>query len=137
MKHFCIVPETQLSSSGLQVLLQPVAQRTSWLYSPDLADGKRTGLWIRRAISKSKSKNVLLLQREREVNFYFIFIEVQLIYNTVLVSGIQWSDSVMHINICNYILFYYGLFQDTDYSFRYYTVNPCCLSILYKVVCIC
>ena len=48
---------------------------------------------------------MLLLQRKREVNFYFIFIDVQLIYNTVLVSGIQQSDLVMHIfiYICIYI----------------------------------
>ena len=49
---------------------------------------------------------MLLLQRKREVNFYFIFIDVQLIYNTVLVSGIQQNDLAMHIFIYIYIYAY-------------------------------
>ena len=35
------------------------------------------------------------------------------------------------------ILFRYGLAQDIEHSSLCYTVGPCCLSILYIVVCIC
>ena len=35
------------------------------------------------------------------------------------------------------ILFHYRLLQDTEYSSLCYTVGPCCLCILYIVVCIC
>ena len=75
--------------------------------------------------------------------FYFLlkkfFIEVYLIYNVVLVSGVQQSDSVIHtyIYILFPILFHYGLLQDIEYSSLCYTVGPCCLSVLYTVVCIC
>ena len=42
--------------------------------------------------------------------FYFIFlIEVEFIFNVVLVSGVQQSDSVIHICILFHILFHYGL----------------------------
>ena len=34
------------------------------------------------------------------------------------------------------ILFYYGLSQETGYSFLCSTVGPCCLSILNVIVCI-
>ena len=47
-----------------------------------------------------------------------------------LISVVRQSDSVIHI------LFQYGLSQDIDYSSLCYTVGPCCLSILYIIVCI-
>ena len=31
---------------------------------------------------------------------FFLIIEVNMIYNVVLVSGVQQSDSVIHIHIC-------------------------------------
>ena len=42
----------------------------------------------------------------------------------------------IYIHILFHILFHYGLLQDTEYSSLCYTVGPCCLSILYIVVCI-
>ena len=77
--------------------------------------------------------------------------EVQLIYNVVLISVIQQSDSVIsYIYIMEknmkkniyvyklfYILFHYSLSQDIDYSFLCYTVGPCSLSILCILVFIC
>ena len=42
----------------------------------------------------------------------------------------------IHTHILFHILFYYGLSQDIVYSSLCYTVRPCCLSILYKVVCL-
>ena len=65
----------------------------------------------------------------------------------MLVSGVQESDSAiyiyMHIIYIIYIfvlfqiLFHYRLLQDIEYSCLCYIVGPCCLSILYMVVCIC
>ena len=73
--------------------------------------------------------------------FYFYvliyFIEVYLIYNIVLVSDIQQSDSVIHIYILFQILFDYGLLQDIEYSSLCCTVGPYSLSILYIIVWIC
>ena len=48
-------------------------------------------------------------------NIYTYFIEVQLIYNIVLVSGVQQSDSVIYvyIYIYIYILFVY-IFKAKD-----------------------
>ena len=69
--------------------------------------------------------------------FKIYFIEVQLIFNVVLISAVQQSDSVLHIYILFHILSHYGLSQDTEYSSLCYTVGPCCLSILYIIVCIC
>ena len=65
------------------------------------------------------------------------FIEVELIYNVVSISAVQQSDSVIRIYILFKILFHYGLSQDIEYSSLGYTIGPCCLSILYIVVCVC
>ena len=35
------------------------------------------------------------------------------------------------------ILSHYDLSQDIEYSSLCYTIEPCCLSILYMIVCIC
>ena len=40
---------------------------------------------------------------------FFFFIEVQLIYNAVLVSGVQQSDSVIPMFIFFKVVFHYGL----------------------------
>ena len=67
--------------------------------------------------------------------FYRSIVDLQ----CVLVSGVQHSDSVFYkyIYILFHILFHYALLQCTEYSSLCYTVGPCCLSILYIVVCIC
>ena len=59
-----------------------------------------------------------------------------MIYNVVLVSGVQQSDSVIHIHILFHVVFRYGLSQDTEYSSLCYTGGPCFLSILYIIVLI-
>ena len=61
-------------------------------------------------------------------NTFNFLIEVELIYNVVLISAIQQSDSFIHAYI--YILLHYGLSQDIEYSSLCCTVGPCCLSIL-------
>ena len=67
---------------------------------------------------------------------FFFLIEVQLIYNVVLISAVQQSDSVKHMYVYIYILFHYGLSQDIESTSLRYPVGPCCLSILYIIVCI-
>ena len=63
-----------------------------------------------------------------------------MIYNIVLVSGVQQSDSVTHIftyicvDILFQILFPYKLLQNIEYSSLYNTVGLCWLPILYKVL---
>ena len=70
----------------------------------------------------------------------FYFLLKYSCYQVVLLSGVQQSDSVIHIHISIYvifqILFHYRLLQDIEYSSRSYTVGTC-LSILYIVVYIC
>ena len=44
--------------------------------------------------------------------------------------------SYTHICILFYILFHYDLSQDIGYKSLWYTVGPCCLFILYVIVCI-
>ena len=71
--------------------------------------------------------------------FKFIFIGVQLIYNVVLVSAVQQSESVIHMHISTLfqILFPYRSLESIEQSFLCYTVGPYLLSILYIIVCIC
>ena len=69
--------------------------------------------------------------------FLVYFIEAWLIYSVVLISAVQHSDSVIHICILFHILFHYGLSQDIEYSSLCHRVGPCCLSILYIIICIC
>ena len=59
--------------------------------------------------------------------FIYLFIGVSLIYNIVLLSGVQQSDSVIHkyIHILLYFLLNSGLLQDIEYSSLCYTVRPC------------
>ena len=55
----------------------------------------------------------------------------------MLASGVQQSDSVIHMYICTniifQILFHHVSLQDTEYSSLCYTVGPCSLPILYIV----
>ena len=55
-----------------------------------------------------------------------------MINNVVIVSGVQQSDSVMHIHvsILFQILFPFRLLHNIEQSFLCYTVGPCWLSIL-------
>ena len=75
-----------------------------------------------------------------KLNFHYFFIEVQLTYNVVLVSGVEQSNSVyvcvcvcvcIHTYILFYIIFHYGLLQETEYSSLCYIVRTCCSSILH------
>ena len=62
-----------------------------------------------------------------------------MINNVVLVSGVQQSDSVIHIHVTILfkILFPFRLLQNIEQSSLYYTVGPGWLSILSTAVCTC
>ena len=68
---------------------------------------------------------------------FFFYIGVQLIYNVVLVSAVQQSDSVIHIHISILfqIPFPFSLLQSTEQSSLCSTVGPCWLSVLH-IVCV-
>ena len=62
-----------------------------------------------------------------------------MINNVVLVSGVQQSNSVMHIHVSILfkILFPFRLLQSIEQSALCYTVGPYWLSILNIAVCTC
>ena len=57
--------------------------------------------------------------------------------NVVLISGVQQSDSVIHISILFQILFPFRLLQSIKQSSLCYTAGPCWLSILNIAMCTC
>ena len=64
----------------------------------------------------------------------------QLIYNVLLVSGIQQSDSVVYIHMFILFRFFSHTGRLSEYirqSFLCYTEGPCWLPILYTVACMC
>ena len=67
---------------------------------------------------------------------FFLYIEVQLINNLVLVSGVQRSESVTHIHesIHFQIFFKVTLLWNIEQSSLYYTIGPCWLSVLNTAV---
>ena len=67
----------------------------------------------------------------------FFFIRVEFIYNVLLVSDVQHTDSVIHIHtfIIFQVLFPYRFLQNTEQSSLCYIGGPCWLSIWYSVVC--
>ena len=54
-------------------------------------------------------------------------------FSVALISAVQQSDTF----ILFHVLFHLDLSQGIDYISLCYTVGPCCLSILYIIVCIC
>ena len=74
--------------------------------------------------------------------FYFILfsnflfcIGVELIENTAIVSGVEQSDSVMHIRAS--IPFPFGLLQSSEQSSLCRTAGLCWLPVLHRAVCTC
>ena len=63
--------------------------------------------------------------------FKIYFFEVQLIYNVVLVCGIQQSDSVSYIYMCLYIYIYIYIFFFIFFSivvyYRILNIVPCAI----------
>ena len=81
----------------------------------------------------------LSLRTSSFIYFLKICIGVQLIYNVVLVSGVQQSESVIYIHISTLfqILFPYRPLQSTEQSSLCSTVSAYQLSVLYIVVYMC
>ena len=67
----------------------------------------------------------------------FIYIRVYLTDNVVIVSGVQQSDSVIHVSILFQIIFPFRLLHNIEQSSLCYTIGPCWLSILNISVCTC
>ena len=86
-------------------------------------------------LSKFKiyASSVCLLSSNIQIFILKNFTEVELIYN-VLISAVS---KVIQLYILFHVLFHYSLSQDIEYSFLCCLVGPCCLSILYIIVCIC
>ena len=95
-------------------------------------------LWGKKAISAKHSQRntaCVLLYADNAWILFLNIIDVELIYNVVLISVVQQSDSVINTYIhIFHILFHYGFSQNIEYSSPYYTVGPCCLFILYIMV---
>ena len=86
-----------------------------------------------------KLSHIYLLFLKLNIYFKKFFVGVQLIFDVVLVSAVQQSESVIHTYISTLfqILFPYRPLQSIEQSSLCYTVGPYQLSILYLVVCIC
>ena len=65
-------------------------------------------------------------------NTFIFIIDLQYCVNFCSIAKL-----VSYTYVLFHIIFYYGLSQDIEYSSLYYTGRPCCLSILYIIVCIC
>ena len=65
--------------------------------------------------------------------------EVFFIYNIVLISGIQQSNSFIHTHISTFfqMIFCYKLLQNIEYRSLCYTVGPFWLPILNTILIIC
>ena len=69
-----------------------------------------------------------------KILFYWSIVDVQCCVHFCCTA--KWF-SYTYIYILFHIPFHYGLSQDIEYSSLCSTVGPCCLSILYIIVCIC
>ena len=88
-------------------------------------------------VCNQKKKLHLSLKFKSTKHFLkFLFYIGVSIKNVVLVSGVQQSDSVIHIHvsILFQILFPFRLLQNIEQSSLCYTVGPCRLSILALVL---
>ena len=96
-------------------------------------------LFVYHTSKKLKNRGSFLLHIFKNIHIELwiknsFFVEVQVIYNTVLVSGVQWSDSITHI-------LFYTLFSIMCY-YKILNLVPVLYSksllfIFYIVVCIC
>ena len=58
-------------------------------------------------------------------------------FAVLCLTSVQWSVSGMCTYILFLIFFHYVLSQDIKYCSLCYISGPCCLSLLYIIVCIC
>ena len=86
-------------------------------------------------LNKSKRKKKLISVAAEIAPQHPLFFEIYLICNAVLVSDIQYGDSVIYILL--HMISPYWLLQNIEYSSMNYMGGLCQLSILYMVVYIC
>ena len=98
---------------------------------------EKNGMQINMKLCEDSTKSFLIKHIFYFILFFnFLFsIGVELIENIVTVSGVQQSDSVMHIRVS--ILFSFRLLPNSEQSSLCYTVGPCWLSVLRIAVCTC
>ena len=88
---------------------------------------------------------LFLVSLTRDLLILWIFSKKQLLkiilfkysWFTMLFSAVRQSELVIHIYVHFHILFHFCLPQGIEHSSLCYAVGPCCLSILYMIVCIC
>ena len=66
-----------------------------------------------------------------DTHSFFFALKVQLIYNVVLISVVQQSDSDIYIYVLFHIFFCYGLSQNIQYGSLCYTVGHYCLILIF------
>ena len=66
--------------------------------------------------------------------FYWSTVDLQCCVNFCCIA--KWF-SYTYMYVLFHIFLHYGLSQDIEYSSLCYTVEPCCLPILYIIACIC
>ena len=86
----------------------------------------------------TKESGHLVTKKKQQPRYRILCCWSKLIYSVVLVSGVQQSDSVIGSYLIFFsIMVYYRILTTTEYCSLCCAVGPCCLSILYIVVCIC
>ena len=82
--------------------------------------------------------NISHINKGSQRSFLKIFIGVQLIYNVVLVSALQQSESVIHIHVSSlfYILFLYKSLQSLQQSSLCYKISHYYSYLFYIQQCV-
>ena len=78
-----------------------------------------------------------IMKRHEEIFFKIIFLKYTWFTMLCLISAVQRNDSVIHTYIFFFTFFLYSLSQVIEYNSLCYTVGLSCLSILYRIVCMC
>ena len=103
------------------------------------AESHTTIHWPRRAQTQAScfpGQRVRLMMDSFFFSFLLVFMEYScssMLCQFLLYSKVNQPYTYIYLF---HILFHCGLSQDTEYSSLCYTVGPCCLSILYIIVCI-
>ena len=116
-----------------------ISQRSSWCF-PEAEDeaaqpqnhGCHLGLriWSLRQ-PRAKGKEF------ESFSFFFFFFFGGFQFHSLEHIIIFTHFTFFFFNILFKIFFHYSLSYDSEHSSQCYTVGPCCLSILYLIVCIC
>ena len=129
-EEITLISDAYVNNSQVILSYSPDSSRTTDPKNCLVDNSNCTAIIIHNRLSKIK----LLI-------FSVYCIEVQWIYNIVIIPAVQESDALIHIYILYiyvyipfHIIFHYSLSQDIEYSSLCYTVGSFCLSILYILV---